>query len=76
MRPDNNPYSWYEDGKGYGIIADIFAETAQNLSLDYELVPVSSITEYEEHCLLHETASFIKDFKRVCETFTDPFSLS
>lgn len=48
MRPDNIPYSWYEDGKGYGIIADIFAATAQSLSLDYELVPASSIAEYKE----------------------------
>ena len=48
MKSDNNPYSWYEDGKGYGIVADLFAETAKTLGLDYEIIPVSSKKEYEK----------------------------
>ena len=48
MKSDNNPYSWYEDGKGYGIVADIFVETAKELGLDYEIIPVSSKKEYEK----------------------------
>lgn len=49
MNPDNNPYSWYgENGTGYGIIADIFAETVKELGLDYEILSVSSRKEYEE----------------------------
>ena len=48
MNPDRNPYSWYEDEKGYGIVADIFTTTAKTLGLDYEIVPVASRAEYEE----------------------------
>ncbi len=48
MHPDRNPYSWYEDGKAYGIVSDIFVKTAQKLGLDYEIVPVSSSQEYRE----------------------------
>lgn len=48
MNPDSNPYSWYEDKYGHGIAADLFAETARTLGLDYEIVPVSSREEYEE----------------------------
>lgn len=48
MNPDRAPYSWYENGQGYGIIADLFVMTAKKLELDYELVPVSSKEEYEE----------------------------
>lgn len=48
MNPDRNPYSWYESGKGSGIIADIFEETAKALGVDYEIIPVSSKKEYEE----------------------------
>ena len=48
MKSDNNPYSWYEDGKGYGIAADLFVETAKELGLDYEIIPVSSKKEYEK----------------------------
>lgn len=48
MHPDREPYTWYEEGKGYGIAWDIFTATAKKLGLDYELVPVSSREEYEE----------------------------
>lgn len=48
MHPDREPYSWYEDGKGYGIVWDIFTATAKKLGLEYELVQVSSNEEYEE----------------------------
>nr|WP_256444771.1 transporter substrate-binding domain-containing protein [Blautia sp. MSJ-9] len=48
MNPDNNPYSWYEDDHGYGITADLFAETVKALGLDYEIIPVSSRQEYKE----------------------------
>ena len=48
MNPDRNPYTWYEDGKAYGIVVDIFEETAKALDLEYEIVPVSSKEEYEK----------------------------
>ena len=48
MNPDNNPYSWYEDDHGYGIVADLFAETVKALGLDYEMIPVFSRQEYRE----------------------------
>ena len=48
MNPDNRPYSWYEDGKAYGIAADLFKATAESLGLDYEIVPVTDKEEYEE----------------------------
>lgn len=48
MNPDNNPYSWYEKEECYGIIADIFSETAEELGLEYDIVPVSSMAEYHE----------------------------
>ena len=48
MNPDGNPYSWYEDGEARGIAADLFTATAKKLGLDYEIVPVSDKTEYEE----------------------------
>jgi len=48
MNPDNNPYSWYEDGQARGIAADIFRATAQELGLSYEFIPVSTKAEYEQ----------------------------
>ena len=49
MNPDNNPYSWYEkDGRGYGIAADLFAETAKALKLNYKILSVSSKEEYQK----------------------------
>lgn len=48
MNPDNKPYSWYENGKAYGIAADIFKNTVKALNLDYEIVPVSTREEYEK----------------------------
>ena len=48
MSPENDPYSWYENGKAYGIAADIFRETAKKLGLSYEIVPVSTKKEYED----------------------------
>ena len=48
MNPDEKPYSWYEDGEASGILADIFKQTAQQLGLDYEIVPVSNRREYQE----------------------------
>ena len=47
MDPDGNPYSWYEDGEAYGIVADLFRATAEKLGLDYEIVPVSTREEYK-----------------------------
>ena len=48
MNPEGTPYSWYENGKAYGIAADLFAQTADRLRLDYEIVPVTSKEEYEQ----------------------------
>ena len=46
MNPDTSPYSWYENGQAYGIAADIFRATADELGLDYEIVPVADRQEY------------------------------
>ena len=48
MNPDQNPYSWYEDGRAHGIVADLFTATARQLGINYEILPVSSKEEYEE----------------------------
>lgn len=48
MNPDNNPYSWYDDGQNYGIVADIFAETAEELGLNYKILSASTKARYEE----------------------------
>lgn len=48
MDPDANPYSWYENGEARGIVADIFRAAAEELHLNYEIVPVSTKKEYEE----------------------------
>lgn len=46
MNPDTSPYSWYENGEARGIAADIFRATAEELGLDYEIVPVADREEY------------------------------
>ena len=48
MNPDGTPYSWYDGTTAHGIAADIFTETAKRLGLAYEIVPVSTKTEYNE----------------------------
>lgn len=48
MNPKRNPYSWYENGRARGIVADIFVATMKELGLKYEIVPVSTQQEYEE----------------------------
>ena len=48
MKPEMYPYSWYEDGKARGIIAELFTETAKELGIDYEIVPVSTREEYNQ----------------------------
>ncbi len=46
MNPDTSPYSWYENGQAHGIAADFFRATAEELGLDYEIVPVADRKEY------------------------------
>ena len=48
MNPDEKPYSWFEDGEARGIAAEIFAQTAQTLGLDYEIVETSTRARYEQ----------------------------
>lgn len=48
MKPDVRPYSWYEKGKAYGIVPDIFREIVQELGLDCEIIPVQNRKEYQE----------------------------
>ena len=48
MNPDADPYSWYENGEAYGIAADIFKDTAEQLGLKYEIVPLNSMQDYED----------------------------
>lgn len=47
VNPDNAPYSWYENGKMQGIIVDIFDNTAKQLGINYEILPVSTREEYQ-----------------------------
>ena len=47
MDPDGAPYSWYDEDGAHGIAADLFAETARRLGLDYEIVPAASREEYQ-----------------------------
>lgn len=47
--PDNNPYSWYQDGTAYGIAVDIFKATAEELGLDYEIVEAQTRVEYQRY---------------------------
>ena len=46
MNPTEAPYSWYEDGQARGIAADIFRKTAEEMGLDFEIVPVATISVY------------------------------
>lgn len=48
MNPDASPYSWYEDDKAKGIVADIFKATAKKLNVKYEIIPVATKEEYEK----------------------------
>lgn len=48
MNPDNEPYAWYEDESGKGIVLDIFKETVKQLGLDYELLKPATREEYDE----------------------------
>ena len=44
--PDDNPYSWVDDGQAKGMAVDLFKATADRLGLKYEIVPVSTRQEY------------------------------
>ena len=44
VNPDNAPYSWYEDGKNYGILVDLFKKTANKLVINYYLIPPPPLT--------------------------------
>ena len=48
MNPDGKPYSFYNDEEGSGIVAEIFAATADELGLKYEIIPVKNRQEYME----------------------------
>ena len=47
MNPEGTPYSWYDSTGAHGIAADFFAETAEQLGLAYEVLPVETKAEYE-----------------------------
>ena len=82
MDPDGTPYSWYDNGTGRGIAADIFVETANRLGLDYEIVPVASKAEYDE--LLRsgsvdvwmDASSSYEDEDQFVYKLTDPYLTS
>ena len=48
MRPDANPYSWFEGGEPHGIVVDIFKATAESLGLGYEILPLTTQQDYED----------------------------
>ena len=66
MNPDAAPYSWYENGEARGIVADIFRATAEELHLNYEIVPVSSKAEYES-LLMSGSVDIGMDLDSHCE---------
>ena len=79
MDPEAAPYSWYEDGKAHGIVAELFALTAKELGLDYEIVPVASHEEYEkvltsgEADVWMDLSSYYEDEKGSVYKLTDPY---
>ena len=79
MNPENKPYAWYEDGRGYGMALDMFEATANELGLDYELIPVESQKDYE-NVLAEGTADICIDMDENYESdggsiykMTDPY---
>ena len=48
MNPDENPYSWYENGKAKGIVTEIFKATAKKLGLAYKIIPVADRAGYQK----------------------------
>ncbi len=48
VNPDADPYSWYDGDTMQGIAVDLFKETAKELGLEYEILPVSTKEEYQK----------------------------
>ncbi|MDO4489194.1 MAG: transporter substrate-binding domain-containing protein, partial [Eubacteriales bacterium] len=46
MGEERKPYSWFEENEPRGIVADIFAATAEELGLRYEVLRVNTKEEY------------------------------
>lgn len=59
--PDAAPYSWYENGKVYGIAVDLFKKTAKELDLKYQFIPAKTKAEYQK-ALLSGEADIWLDF--------------
>lgn len=70
MNPDAAPYSWYENGEAKGILADIFRTTAENLGLDYEILPVNDMEAYRK-MILDGTVDIWMDMDNAYEEFTN-----
>lgn len=79
MNPDNNPYSWYEEGEGKGIAADVFRAVVKRMGLSYELVPVKDRQEYQEVLsdgtidIWLDVDSVYNDEREVQFKITDPY---
>lgn len=79
MNPERNPYSWYEDGEGLGIAAELFKLTADRLGLDYEIVPVNSVQEYKEVIasgnidIVMDMSGYYEDMGDYIYKMTDPY---
>ena len=79
MSPDGMPYSWYDRTTPHGIAADLFVETAKQLGLDYEIVPVSSKEEYDETLasgsvdVWMDSSAYYEDESRSLYKLTDPY---
>ena len=66
MNPQNAPYAWYENGEAYGITAEIFRATAEDLNLPFEFVPVSDKDAYAQ--MIAEGATDIWIDMNCCDT--------
>lgn len=82
MNPDGTPYSWYDGTEAHGIAADIFAETAYRLGLNYEIIPVSTKEEYEQALadgsvdIWMDVSSYYDDSSGYPYKLTDPYLIS
>ncbi|MDO4460274.1 MAG: transporter substrate-binding domain-containing protein [Clostridia bacterium] len=64
MGADRKPYSWFENGQPKGINADLFILTAEELGLDYEIVPAESLSDFESNTDIDIVLDILGDFER------------
>lgn len=48
VRPDNAPYSYFENGEAKGIIPEIFAEITRRTGIQYRVIETTNFEEYSQ----------------------------